>query len=45
MPDPNDGSIPSFAGDEIDVPNSDFRFKLQYMYFDKETVKITRTSL
>lgn len=45
MPDPNDASVPSFAGDEIDVPNSDFRVKLHYMYFDKETVRITRTSL
>lgn len=45
MPDPNDNSIPSFAGDEIAVPDSDIRFKLHYMYFDKETVKITRTSL
>ena len=45
MPDPNDDSVPSFAGDEIEVPNSDFKFKLHYMFFDKETVKVTRTSL
>ena len=45
MPDPNDDSVPSFVGDEIQVPNSDIRFKLHYMYFDKETVKVTRTSL
>lgn len=45
MPDPGDGSIPPFAGDILNVPGSQMKLELHYIYFNKETIKITRTSL
>lgn len=44
MPDPGTSEVP-FQGEEIKVPGSDFVFKLHYMFYDKETVTITRSSL
>lgn len=45
MPDPEDGIEPSFTHKVYSVPNSEIRLELHYTYFDKEGVKITRTSL
>ena len=44
MPDPGTSEVP-FQGEEIKVPGSDFVFKLHYMFYDKEAVTITRSSL
>ena len=44
MPDPGTSEVP-FHGEEIKVPGSDFVFKLHYMFYDKKTVTITRSSL
>ena len=44
MPDPGNGEIP-YQGDVIEVPGSDMHLKLHYMFFDKETIAITRSSL
>ena len=44
MPDPGNGEVP-FHGEEISVPGSDFTLRLHYMFYNKETVTITRSSL
>lgn len=45
MPDPGDGSKPPFVGDILNIPGSQMKLELHYIYFNKETIKITRTSL
>ena len=44
MPEPETKDVP-FNGEEIRVPGSDFVFKLHYMFYDKNDVTITRSSL
>lgn len=44
LPDPSDNSKPSFAGTTLSVPGSEMKLNLHYILFDKEKVKITRTS-
>lgn len=44
MPDPKDGSKP-FTGEEASIPGSNIKLKLHYMFFDKETIEITDSSL
>lgn len=44
MPDPKDGSKP-FTGEEVSIPGSNIKLKLHYMFFDKETIEITDSSL
>lgn len=44
MPDPKDGSKP-FSGEVISIPESNIKLELHYMFFDKETIEITETSL
>lgn len=44
MPDPKDGTKP-FCGEEVSIPNSNLKLKLHYMFFDKDTIEITESSL
>lgn len=44
MPDPGTNEVP-FNGEEIRVPDSNFVFKLHYMFYDKKDITITRSSL
>lgn len=44
MPDPKDGTKP-FCGEEISIPDSNLKLKLHYMFFDKDTIEITESSL
>ena len=44
MPDPKDGSKP-FSGERIQIQGSNIELELHYMFFDKETIEITETSL
>ncbi len=44
MPAPKDGAKP-FRGEKISIPNSNIKLNLHYMFFDKDTIEITETSL
>ena len=45
MPDPDDGSEPKFKNKVLTVPRSNIKLVLHYTYFDKKTVKVTRSSI
>ena len=44
MPDPDGKTEPAFAGALLEVPGSEMKLELNYIFFDKKTVKITRAS-
>lgn len=45
MPDPGNGKEPDFKPNVLSVPDSEIKLELHYTFFDKNSVKITRTSL
>ena len=44
MPEGKEVVNPEFAGEVLSVPGSDMKLELNYIFFDKEKVKITRAS-
>jgi len=44
MPDPDGISTPAFAGKQLSVPGSEMKLELNYIFFDKTTATITRSS-
>lgn len=44
MPDPDGKTEPEFAGKNLNIPGSNMQLELHYIFFDKETFKITRHS-
>lgn len=45
MPEPKDGSVPSFTKRILYVSGSEMKMELHYMFFNPNTIKITRTSI
>lgn len=45
LPDPCDGTKPVFTHEVLDVPGSEMKLELHTTYFDKDSVKITWSSL
>lgn len=44
MPDPDGKTTPAFVGKKYNVPGSEMTLELHYIFFDKNTISITRTS-